>query len=297
MSGTPPAEVHIDAALVRGLLADQHPDLAGLPLNAIDAGWDNQMFRLGDRLAVRLPRRALAAALVIHEQDWLPGLAPHLPIPTPAPLRAGAPGRGYPWRWSVLPWFEGAPASDAPPRPDQAPRMANFLTALHQEPPANAPINPVRGEALDRRAPDVEARLERLSHATEMITPAVMRAWRAGLTAPASTTPKWIHGDLHARNILVREGAICAVIDWGDITSGDVATDLAVAWHLFDDRAARAAFFARYGATGNQIARAMAWAVRIGAILLETGLADHPVHAAMGEAVLRRISADGQSIP
>ena len=291
MSGTPPAEVHIDAALVRGLLADQHPDLAGLPLNAIDAGWDNQMFRLGDRLAVRLPRRALAAALVIHEQDWLPGLAPHLPIPTPAPLRAG-PGISLALECSAV--VRGRPRQRGAA---QAPRMANFLTALHQEPPANAPINPVRGEALDRRAPDVEARLERLSHATEMITPAVMRAWRAGLTAPASTTPKWIHGDLHARNILVREGAICAVIDWGDITSGDVATDLAVAWHLFDDRAARAGMLQRYGATQVQIARAMAWAVRIGAILLETGLADHPVHAAMGEAVLRRISADGQSIP
>lgn len=293
MIGTPPAEVHIDAALVRGLLDDQHPDLADLSLDAIDAGWDNQMFRLGDRLAMRLPRRALAAALVIHEQDWLPDLAPRLPIHTPAPVRVGAPGRGYPWRWSVLPWFEGTPACDAPPEDDQVERMANFLTALHREAPANAPINPVRGEPLARRAGDVEARLERLSDATEMITPAVVRAWRAGLAAPASTAPKWIHGDLHARNILVREGAISAIIDWGDMTSGDVATDLGVAWHLFEEAPARAAFFARYGATADQMARAMAWAVRIGALLLETGLADHPAHAAMGEAVLRRVSADG----
>ncbi len=293
MSGTPPAEVHIDASLVRGLLDDQYPDLADLPLNAIDAGWDNQMFRLGDRLAVRLPRRALAAALAIHEQDWLPDLAPRLPIPTPAPLRVGAPGRGYPWRWSVLPWFEAATAHEAPLNRDQADRLADFLIALHTEALTGASINPFRGEPLVRRAPDAEARLGRLSRATHLITPQVLRAWRAGLATPASISPKWIHGDLHARNILVREGAICAVIDWGDMTSGDVATDLAVAWHLFDPAPARAAFLARYGATQAQIARAMAWAVRIGAILLETGLVDHPAHAAMGEAVLRRLSADG----
>ena len=292
MSGTPPAEALIDAALVRALLRDQHPDLADLPLKAIDAGWDNQMFRLGDRLAVRLPRRAFAANLVIHEQDWLPRLGPRLPIPTPAPVRVGAPGHGYPWRWSVLPWFDGVPASAAAANFDQADRMADFLVVLHQEAPADAPINPVRGEALEARAPDVEARLERLSRATDLITPALMRAWRAGLSAPTSTAPKWIHGDLHARNVLVREGVIAAVIDWGDITSGDVATDLAVAWHLFDHPSARTRLLQRYGATPAQIARAMAWAVRIGAILLETGLADHPAHAAMGEAVLRRVSAD-----
>ena len=292
MSGTPPAEVPIDATLVRALLRDQHPDLADLPLTAVDAGWDNQMFRLGDRLAVRLPRRALAAALVIHEQNWLPRLASHLPIPTPAPVRIGAPGRGYPWRWSVLPWFEAATAHEAPPNRDQADRLSDFLIALHTEAPTDAPINPVRGEPLIRRAPDVEARLDRLSRTTQLISPQVMRAWRAGLAARASISPKWIHGDLHARNILVRDGAICAVIDWGDMTSGDVATDLAVVWHLFDDALPRSSVLQKYGATQIQIARAMAWAVRIGATLLETGLVDHPAHAAMGAAVLQRLSAD-----
>ncbi|HEU5097552.1 MAG TPA: phosphotransferase [Roseiflexaceae bacterium] len=105
--GTPVAEVEIDGAFIAGLLADQHPDLVHLPLREIDAGWDNAMFRLGDHLAVRLPRRAIAAPLIEHEQAWLPGLASQLTLPVPAPYRIGLPARGYPWRWSVLPWLDG----------------------------------------------------------------------------------------------------------------------------------------------------------------------------------------------
>src|SRR5690349_17446964 len=103
--GTPVAEFAIDSAFVASLLTEQHPDLAHLPLREIDAGWDNAMFRLGDRLAVRLPRRTAAAPLIAHEQTWLPQLAPQLTLPIPAPYRVGVPARGYPWRWSVLPWL------------------------------------------------------------------------------------------------------------------------------------------------------------------------------------------------
>jgi aminoglycoside phosphotransferase (APT) family kinase protein len=102
LTGTPPAEFAIDSAFVAGLLADQHPDLAHLPLRAIDAGWDNALFRLGDHLAVRLPRRAAAAPLIAHEQRWLPRLADQLTLPVPAPYRIGTPARGYPWHWSVV---------------------------------------------------------------------------------------------------------------------------------------------------------------------------------------------------
>ena len=105
--GTPIAEFAIDTAFVAGLLADQHPDLAHLPLRVVDAGWDNAMFRLGDHLAVRLPRRAAAAPLIAHEQTWLLRLADQLSLPVPAPQRIGGPARGYPWRWSVVPWLKG----------------------------------------------------------------------------------------------------------------------------------------------------------------------------------------------
>lgn len=95
-SSTPPAETPIDEALVARLLAEQHPDLAGLPLRLAATGWDNATYRLGDDLAVRLPRIAAAAPLVANEQRWLPELAPRLPVPVPVPVRTGEPGQGYP---------------------------------------------------------------------------------------------------------------------------------------------------------------------------------------------------------
>ena len=111
----PVAEVDIDVELVAGLLADQHPDLAGLRLRPLAHGWDNESFRLGDDLVVRLPRRAAAAELVVHEQRWLGELAAELPVPIPAPVRTGRPGRGYPWSWSVVPWLAGEPWERSPP--------------------------------------------------------------------------------------------------------------------------------------------------------------------------------------
>ncbi len=292
MIGTPSAEFQIDAALVVGLLRDQHPDLADLPIARVNAGWDNKMYRLGDALVVRLPRRAIAASLILHEQFWLPRLAVRLPIAIPVPERVGTPGRGYPWAWSVLPWFEGKTANEAPPASQEAERFADFLVALHQPPPPDPPPNPYRGEPLAVRALEVGARLDRLAGYTTVVTPAIRAAWSVGLAAPVATDRRWLHGDLHARNVLVKDGAFSAILDWGDITTGDVATDLASVWHLFDDPADRALILRLYGADDAQLARARAWAVRIGALLVETGLVDHPAHAAMGQAVFSRLDAD-----
>lgn len=162
-NATPVAEHEITAALVAGLLQDQHPDLAALPLRPVDAGWDNAMFRLGDDLAVRLPRRAAAADLIVHEQTWLPGLAGQLTLPIAVPRRIGIPGRGYPWRWSVVPWLTGEPADEHPPLDSQAGAYGEFLRSLHVPAPADAPVNPVRGVPLRDRAAVVSARLERLT--------------------------------------------------------------------------------------------------------------------------------------
>jgi len=137
-------EVTIDPSLVRALLQEQHADLAQLALIDIGEGWDNKLFRLGDALAVRLPRRAASAALIEHEQRWLPRLSPRLPLPVPVPLRVGRPGSGFPWSWSVVPWFAGESALVAPPQ-DPAPiaaTLAQFLRALHQPAPEDAPHNP-----------------------------------------------------------------------------------------------------------------------------------------------------------
>src|SRR6185312_15192425 len=150
MSGTPAAEVNIDESLIRALLREQHPDLAHLPCVPVDAGWDNVIVRLGDSLCLRLPRRAVAAALIEHEQAWLPGLSKALPLPIPVPLRVGLPGCGYPWRWSIVPWLTGDAADRAPPAASEATRLGEFLKALHTPALAAAPSNPVRGVPLQQ---------------------------------------------------------------------------------------------------------------------------------------------------
>lgn len=292
MFGTPAAEVDIDEDLVRALLREQHADLAELPLELMDAGWDNVMFRLGNAYTVRLPRRLTAAKLLLNEQNWLPSLARDLPIPVPAPVRIGMPGHSYPWHWSVLPWVPGHAASEMHPHPDQAPVFGEFLRALHQIAPANAPVNEVRGCQLAARAEAVGARIEHLRTSKSGLAPEIEIAWNEGLKAPVSNTACWLHGDLHARNVLVENGRISAIIDWGDITSGDVATDLAGIWALFDSAKTRRYALEAYGPDEAEIARARAWAVNFGTILLVTGLADNPRHAAMGADTLRRVAED-----
>lgn len=289
--GTPLAEFEIDAALVSALLAEQHPDLAHLPALALDAGWDNAMFRLGDRLAVRLPRRAVAAPLIEHEQTWLPRIAGRLTLPVPAPLRTGVPGLGYPWCWSVVPWIQGVAADEQEPHASQAPAFAAFLRSLHVPAPPDAPVNPVRGVPLEQRARAVEERMGRISGRTDAITPDVARIWREALHAPLDMPPVWLHGDLHSRNVLVQGGAITGIIDWGDVTAGDPATDLASIWMLFEEPAARAEALAAYAPDLSQatILRAMGWAILFGVMLLDTGLVDNVRNAAIGERVLRRI--------
>lgn len=293
-AGTPQAEHPIDEALVRALLREQHPDLAGEPLRLVDAGWDNVLYRLGEHLVVRLPRRRVAVDLIRHEQRWLPELAEGLPIPMPTPLRIGKPGQGYPWPWSLVPWIPGRAADLEPPDPREAPRLADFLRTLHRPASTEAPANPLRGVPLVRRAEKVEERLERLAgiddpQVSGVVGPEVVAAWRRALAAPVAGESLWLHGDLHARNVLVEQGTISGIIDWGDVTSGDPATDLASLWMLFADPEVRAQALEHYGADEALVARAKGWAIVFGVMLLDTGLVDHPRHAAMGRATLERL--------
>jgi aminoglycoside phosphotransferase (APT) family kinase protein len=293
LSGSPSADVHIDIALVRSLLNEQHPDLAHLPLQLVDTGWDNAMFRLGGDLLIRLPRRHLAASLIENEQHWLPVIARALPIPIPVPVRVGYPGRGYPWKWSVLPWLHGITADRAEPRPDQAIRLAQFLRSLHVHAPATAPRNELRGVPLSKRADVMEARMRRLESATHFMSSAIRHAWQLALQAPIASEATWLHGDLHPRNILVENGAITGIIDWGDLTVGDIATDLASIWMLFGDRLCRQQALQAYGPISEAtLQRARGWAVCFGVVLLETGLVDNPQHMVMGQRTLSRIAED-----
>src|SRR5262245_43258334 len=114
VQGIPPADWHIDAPLVRDLLDEQHPDLAHLPIEPFAAALDAKMFRLGNAVIVRMPRRAAAISLLAREQRWLPELAPRLPLPIPAPVRVGTPTARYSAPWSVLPWLRGVSAHEQP---------------------------------------------------------------------------------------------------------------------------------------------------------------------------------------
>jgi aminoglycoside phosphotransferase (APT) family kinase protein len=291
-AGTPPAEVDINEDLVRDLLRAQHPDLAGLPVRFAGEGWDNVMVRLGDDLVLRLPRRNVADQLLRNEQRWLPELAPHLPLPVPVPLRTGVPGEDYPYVWSVLRWIEGETADLAPPEASEAPVLAGFLKALHQTAPDAAPSSDVRGCPLGNKLEDIARRMAVLAEETDAITPAIRRAWRAGLAAPIDLPRLWVAGDVHARNVLVRNGKLAAFIDWGDICAGDPASDLASIWGLFESADARRAAIDAYGMSDATLARARGWAVMYGVLLLETGRRDHPRHAKMGADTLRRLTED-----
>lgn len=290
--GTPVAEVHIDAKLVRELLRDQHADLAESPLTHVDTGWDNAIYRLGDDLAVRIPRRELAVELIVKEQQHLPQLAATLPIPVPSPIRIGQPSSRFPWPWSVVQFLPGTTADLDWPNEDQAIRLADFLKSLHQPATAASPINELRTAPLAERAIRVEERIRRMEAQTEFVTDTIWNIWRDGLAAPLASKPRLIHGDLHARNVLVTGGAISGIIDWGDLTAGDVAIDLCGCWGLFESYHGRRQFLESYAPDDNEIARAKAWAVFYGVTLLETGLVDHLQQAKMGAATLRRLHDD-----
>jgi aminoglycoside phosphotransferase (APT) family kinase protein len=279
----PSAEIDIDAALARRLLRAQHPDLAALALRRVGEGWDNVIYRLGADLALRLPRHAHGARLIAHEQRWLPELAPRLPLPVPAPVRVGTAQEGFAWTWSVTPWIAGRTADRAPPNPDQAPRWAAFLKALHATPePGRAPPNMHRGGALAARDALFRERLARL----DLDAGPILRRWERACAAAPAAEAVWLHGDLHGRNVLTHGGAFACVLDWGDICAGDPACDLVSVWTLFADAAARDRVFADYGADADLAHRAEGWAWNYVPMLLESGDASH---VRMGRTILRRL--------
>jgi len=260
----PEAEIELSTEIVRSLLEAQHPDLARLPIVEAASGWDNVVYRVGEDLAARMPRRAMGALLAVHEQRWLAALAPGLPLPVQAPVRIGVPGVGYPWPWSIVPWFHGEEAAHAEPDdwPDTAERLAAFLTALHRPAPADAPVNPYRAVPLPDRAELLRAGLEQLGTAVDR--PRIEVIWAAlAATLPWSRPPVWVHGDLHQRNIVLRQGRLAAIVDFGDMTAGDPAVDLSVAWFWLPTTV-RALFRSAYGGVDDDTwRRAKGWALAL----------------------------------
>jgi len=293
MALMPGADVEITAGLVRRLLSAQAPAFAGESLELVANGWDNAVYRLGGTRAVRLPRREAAAHLVVHEQHWLPGYARRSPVPVPAPVFAGRPGAGFPWPWSVVPWFDGVPATRVSPaeRGQAAEELAAFLTALHVPAPAGAPVNPVRGVPLATRSAAV---LERLADTARYPEAARLRTlWERALAAPPfAGPPQWFHGDLHPANVLFRNAGdgpagLAAVIDFGDLGAGDPAVDLAVAWLMFDD-GGRQRFMAACGAGAAEWERAKGWALVLATAMLSNS-DDNPEMLGTGRFALRQL--------
>jgi aminoglycoside phosphotransferase (APT) family kinase protein len=285
----PPAEVHVDEETVRALLVEQCPGLAEAPLRRVDEGWDNFTFLLGDEHAVRLPRREAAVPLLLHELRWLPDLARDLPLLTPLPVHHGRPGAGFGWPWSVVRWVAGDTAEGHAFGRSDAALLAETLRRLHRPAPDEAPGNPFRGVRLALRAEAVHERLERVSGRLGPDAAAIGAVWEDAVSAPEARKRRWMHGDLHPRNVVVRDGAVAGLIDWGDLNGGDAATDLACAWTLIDDAGVRRELLDTYGASEQEVRRARGWAVHMGLALLE---AEEPRHVPLGRATLRRVALD-----
>ncbi|MFI9593912.1 aminoglycoside phosphotransferase family protein [Nonomuraea sp. NPDC052265] len=298
-------EIEIDAELVRELLRDQHPDLADRPVRLGARGWDNQLWRLGDDLAVRLPwATGSAATLLLNEHAWLPVLAPRLPLPIPVPKRLGEPSALFPHPWIVTTWVPGEPADRAPVTraAEAAHALAAFLTALHRPAPGQAPTG--RFGRGGPPAGHVEGLTARLAEATELgLVPdpdAVRAVWEDAAAAPGWAGPAvWLHGDLHPANVLTEDGTLCGVIDFGDVCAGDPACDLAAAWSLLPDGAADL-FHAAYRPVPDAatLRRARGWAVwaALGGLLIgEAGVRGRRGGKATwgppARAALRRLTA------
>jgi aminoglycoside phosphotransferase (APT) family kinase protein len=288
-TGTPAAQTQISEALVERLLHQQHPDLAQLPVRFVAEGWDNAMFRIGDKLCARLPRRQVAEDLIKLEQRWLGLLAPRLPVPVPVVLRLGVPGCGYPWVWSIIAWMDGEAIGTGRLADGEGAALAHFLVALHRPAPKDAPISACRGGPLSTRADVVAFRAQRLASDFDWIADQILPIWEDALAAPDDAGPVWLHGDLHPANVLMQNGKLSAVIDWGDMCAGDPATDLAALWLLLASPQSRALAIDIYRPTPATLARAKGWAITWGLILLDTGRVDNEVNARIGENILAQV--------
>lgn len=285
----------IDETLVRRLLAQQFPQWATLPLTRVaSAGTDNELFRLGTDLAVRLPKRESAAALAEREQQWLPRLAPELPLEIPAPIGAGKAGGGYRSAWSVCRWLEGVDAATEPPLQldDAAHVLGRFLVALREIDAADGPpagrANHGRGVPLAFLDARVRRDVEALGD--EIDGPAVLATWEEALAAPVHQGPGvWVHGDLHPSNLLVRDERIVAVLDFGLLGVGDPACDLFVAWSYLDEPARRVF---QESAQVDEAAwrRGRGWAVYSAVIALAFYLRTNPTLCAMSRKTLAELS-------
>ena len=256
--------VPITAELVRALIVEQFPQWRALPVTPVARqGWDNRTFRLGDDLSVRLPSADGYVAAVEKENRWLPELAGHLPLPVPSPVAVGRPGPGYPFPWSVRQWLAGDTLEDAVDvdRPRLARELGAFLTVLRQAPargPAGGLHSFYRGCHPSVYGDQVQQALDRLGDTVDAA--ACRRVWAQALTSAWPSAPVWFHGDIAVGNLLMRDGRLAAVIDFGTCGVGDPACDLVIAWNTLT-RAEHRIFRDAAGLDPRTWRRARGWAL------------------------------------
>jgi aminoglycoside phosphotransferase (APT) family kinase protein len=286
----------INAVLVSQLIASQFPQWTHLPIKPVElSGWDNRTFHLGPSMSVRLPSAEGYVAQVEKEHRWLPILAPHLPLPIPVPLAKGAPGHGYPWPWSVYHWLEGENAT--PERiadlSQFAISLAEFLLVLQQIDASDGlpagEHNFFRGGSLMSYDAETRETIEEL--AGEVDTNAATRVWQAALESSWQGAPVWVHGDVASGNLLVKNGHLSAVIDFGCSGVGDPACDLVMAWTFFTGES-REAFKATLGLDAATWARVRGWALWKALITLAEHMEGNPEKSAEARRVIAEVLAD-----
>jgi aminoglycoside phosphotransferase (APT) family kinase protein len=289
-------EAAIDRDLVRRLVARQLPQWAELSLEpVVSGGTDNALYRLGEDLVVRLPRIHWAVDDVEKEQTWLPRLAPSLPVETPTPVALGEPGEGYPWCWSVYRWVVGdVPVVGRIGDPERlASELGRFVRSMHQVDANGGPASSRGGHLAERQEATQEAidALDGLADAT-----AARAAWAEALSVPPWPRSKvWIHGDLAPGNLILREGRLRGVIDFGAMGLGDPAVDLVVAWNLLPARARRA-FRHASGADAATWARGRGWALSIALIQLPYYHRTNPALAGNARHVIEQVLRDRSGV-
>ena len=285
-------EVDIDAALVRELVAAQFPQWAALSIDEVrSTGTVNAIYRLGDATYVRLPRIERWARDLEKELRWLPVLAAQLPLAVPEPVATGAPGLGYPFSWAIYRWLAGDTFSreriDDECRAAEA--LAQFVATLRCIDPSGAPRS-----SRDRPLPEKDAatRAAIASSRGAIDTDAVIAAWNASLRAPVwEGNPVWVHGDLLPPNLLVRNGRLRAVIDFGSVGVGDPAVDVIPAWSVFGTDG-RAAFRAALDVDDATWARGRGLALHQALLIIPYYSKTNPAFVTMAVRTLDQVLAD-----
>ncbi len=290
----------INATLVRQLIDTQFPQWKDLPIRAVaKSGWDNRTFHLGDHMLVRMPSAADYALQVEKEQLWLPKLAPLLPFPIPAPLALGEPTQHYPWHWSIYRWLEGETAASTPIThlSDFATSLGRFLTALQNIDTTNGPVagphSFYRGGALSIYDTETRQAIDTLKDRID--TDTATNVWETALATHWDKLPVWVHGDISTGNLLVKNGQLSAVIDFGQLCIGDPACDLAIAWTLFKEDS-RKAFRASLNLDTNTWARGRAWTLWK-ALICAAGLDPNNAETAQYWRIIDEVIADHKSRP